>query len=240
MHTLAYFYNLAPLKVDQFLLATDISEIHESSLQFCYFDEALRGIFNQEFGEPVIGIDEVCWFHLTRTRLDSKFQAGILPLGSAIKEIWNTLLEIFEGTDHYDNLLQLRDCGVADHLYNLKVSDHCHWGPFAMLIREEAFRANEVGNHDYLRLPEIIEDICNGYSKVFNFRLHDTVVGSLQPCIVKFVSNKYIGNELFKPILYYLFLTAKGEPLEIESDACFDGEGLEVPVESILKVDFLQ
>lgn len=49
LHTVAFFYNLAPLEVDQFLLRIDTSEIQRSYLHFCPFDEALREIFNQKF-----------------------------------------------------------------------------------------------------------------------------------------------------------------------------------------------
>jgi hypothetical protein len=40
-----------------------------------------------------------------------------------------------------------------------------------MLVREVAFdRPSEY--HDYLWLPEIIEDICNGYQRRYGERIH--------------------------------------------------------------------
>lgn len=43
----------------------------------------------------------------------------------------------------------------------MKLASKQLWGPYAMLVREVAALSKEVGNHDYLDAPEIIEDICH-------------------------------------------------------------------------------
>lgn len=35
-----------------------------------------------------------------------------------------------------------------------------HGGPYAILVREVAEHTKAVGQHDYLGMPEIIEDLC--------------------------------------------------------------------------------
>ena len=45
--------------------------------------------------------------------------------------------------------------------------ENCHYGPYAMLVREIAFNSQVVGNHDYLKIPEIIEDMCMDVQKVY-------------------------------------------------------------------------
>lgn len=47
----------------------------------------------------------ICWFHLTRTTQDATFEQGILPLGNALNGIWGTLLNIFNGSEHHQNLI---------------------------------------------------------------------------------------------------------------------------------------
>ncbi len=106
-------------------------------------------------------------------------------------------------------------------------------------LKDIAFQVSRVGNHDYLWLPEILEDICNGYLTSFNIRLHEILVSSLKPCIVKFVSQKYIDDALFYPIIYYLYLTNKGEDMRIDSNTYFDEDGYLIPADDILNVEFL-
>ena len=234
LYSIAYFYNADPLEINQFLIEIDIIDYDERRKRILY-------LFNQRFGKPIFEIDEVCWFHLTRTRQESTFEAGILSLNEAIDEIWRTLLSIFKNTEHYLNLLKLKQNGVNDYLYNQKINNRLEWGPFAMLIRDIAFCSNsdEICNHDYLNLPEIIEDICNGYSNAFNVCLKNIIIESLKPCIVKFTSKKSITNDLFEAVLYYLRLTIREESLNSYANRCFNGEGLKIPFENILKIDFL-
>ena len=65
------------------------------------------------------------------------------------------------------NLEKLREVGVPDDLNNEKTTNRLHSGPYAMLVKESAFRSSEIGNHDYLEFPEIVEDICNGYERQY-------------------------------------------------------------------------
>ena len=238
LDTIASFYDVTPSEIDSFFDTFDIEEIYLKKRPSYLIDEMIRMLFEEKFGSPITGIHEVCWFHLTRTPESNLFKEGILPLGEALKSIWNTLLSIFRDTEHYPKLLSLKGHGVSDYHYALKVPDKFHWGPYAMLIKDIAFQASSVGNHDYLWLPEILEDICNGYLTSFNIRIHEIVVSSLKPCIVKFISKEYIDDALFNPIIYYLYLTNKGEDMCINSNTCFDGNGCLIPAEDILKIEF--
>ncbi|WP_449416635.1 hypothetical protein [Phormidium nigroviride] len=239
LYTIASFYEILPSEIDRFLESFDIEEIQLKKRSSDPHDKMIMMLFEEEFCSPKTGIQEVCWFHLTRTQPTNLFKEGILPLRDALEPVWNTLISIFRDTEHYPNLLALKEQGVRDYQYSLKVQDKLYWGPYAMLIKDIAFQASTVGNYDYLRLPEILEDICNGYLKSFNIRLHEIVVSSLKPCIVKFVSKMYIDRDLFERIIYYLYLTNKGEDLCIDSNRCFDGKGCLIPADDILKIEFL-
>jgi hypothetical protein len=181
----------------------------------------------------------VCWFHLTRTTQSATFAQGILPLGIALGAIWETLSKIFEGTVYHSNLVELKTTGIVNYHYNLKTPDAFHWGPFAMLVKETAFKASEMGNHDYLRLPEIIEDICNGYYDRFGSHIHEYVVNSLKPCIVKFKSLGRVDDGCIKAALYYLHVCIHKKNLCIDANTCFDGKGKIVPFENIIKIEIV-
>jgi len=239
LNTIASFYKITPSEIDSFFANSDLEEICLKNWRLNSADKIVRMVFEEKFGSPKDEIQEVCWFHLTRTLPGNRFKEGILPLNKALELVWNTLFTIFRDTEHYSKLRYQKEHGGGDFHYNNKTSDESQYGPFAMLIKDAAFHASSIGNHDYLWLPEIVEDICNGYETSFKIRLHETVVSSLKPCIVKFISNKKIDNELFDPIIYYLYLTDKGESMRIDSNSCFNGSGCLIGADNILKIEFL-
>ena len=74
------------------------------------------------------------------------------------------------------------------YLYGMKVHGKMHWGPYALLSRDHAFKPGEIGNHDYLGAPEIVEDICLCFSEKFEFDLLGAFMKKTKPCVVKFVA----------------------------------------------------
>jgi hypothetical protein len=87
----------------------------------------------------------------------------------ALDLIWDMLLEIFKSTQHFSQLKSMRGRSIGNDLYQLKVPDPFHWGPFAMLVKEVAFHAHSVGNHDYLELAEIIETFAMSTLRFMEF-----------------------------------------------------------------------
>ena len=183
--------------------------------------------------------DAVCWFHLTRSQSAKTFENGILPLGNQIEAIWESL-RLLVGS-------RISDQGWADfrtnmgdshsaYLYRLKVNDRDHWGPYGVLVRDVAFCATEIGNHDYLCVPEIIEDICLCFADRFNFDLLSEFTQNSQPYIVKFIDESPHPSCL-PPALYYLYSKFRRECLSLSCNTCFDGSGTIVPNAAIQKIE---
>jgi hypothetical protein len=119
------------------------------------------------------------------------------------------------------------------------VPDPFCWGPFAILVRENAFHATELGCVDYFRLPEIIEDICNGYEIKFGVSIHDDVVRFLRPCIVKFKSSYKVDQVCIEAALYYLYECIHKKGVCIDANDCFDGENQTVLFQDIVNIEFI-
>jgi hypothetical protein len=104
---------------------------------------------------------ELCWFHCTRVPAGTTFDAGILPLGQVLPLLKNTLLDSIDDAAAKREINQafVRESGFGLHFGN-KLGNPLHWGPYAILVREVASCANALGQHDYLAMPEIIEDLC--------------------------------------------------------------------------------
>ena len=205
-------------------------------------DQEITRLFEQSFGRTAAALDRVFWFHLTRARQGCDFSEGILPLDEALEEIWQTVLTVFSDTCHNSRLRLLKEKGVPNFHYVTKVGQPLHLlgGPYAMLVRETAFKSQEMGNHDYLWLPEIMRDICNGYREAYGESLHEHLRAALTPYIVKFWSRKRLHKDCIESAMYYLYLTAHEQELSMDANTCFDGENSRIPPEQIVKIEAVQ
>jgi hypothetical protein len=136
-------------------------------------------------------------------------------------------------------LAELRVNGVPNYQYQLKAPHALHHGPYAMLVRKSAFNASEMGNHDYLTLPEIIEEVCWSYQEQFSESIQAEIMASLRPCIVKFEDRSGTRTDVIGPVLRYCHCKAWNNELHIHTNTCFDGQGEAVPFEAIQKIDYL-
>lgn len=179
-------------------------------------------------------LEVVNWFHLTRTAKANEFNDGIIPLGGALERIWTMLIDIAHDSVIKQNLKLLKESGIPNFLYNTKHNDPFHWGPYAVLVKETAFRSSI--QHDYLGMPEIIEDICNGYEKKYCESIINIYKTSLVPKIVKFKSIKRIDTGCIEAALYYAYEAARGNPPSSNCITCFDSEGIKIEPSSIVSV----
>ncbi len=191
---------------------------------------------------------QICWFHLTRTVETNNFEQGILPLGQQIGPIWTFLYSLLNGGvskkewNKFKRDISKSNNDFALH-YRVRINGpenykSFHWGPYALLIREFAFRAEEMCNYDYLRRgPEIVEIICNFFSHCYTFNLYEAYLEKTKPCIVKFVDNssepKYI-----RAALNYLYSCHTGSRLNDYCNDCFNAGGKPIPKDRILNVEF--
>lgn len=223
-----------------FLAVVDLEKEYEANSGDSDGNDLIVDLFEAHFGPCAQVWDLACWFHLTRVPLGTTFSEGILPLDLALDRIWQTLNAILGPGQKAVKLQELRAAGLSDYLYNLKTQSSIHFGPFAMLVRESAFHAEAMWNHDYLRIPEIIEDICNDYERRFRERIHEEVSAGLRPCVVKFEVAEDSGESLLAPVLHYCWCKARREELHLHANTCFDGRGQTVPHSAIRKFEFLE
>lgn len=202
--------------------------------------ELLLKHVSTKFGDPDLP-NVIHWFHLTRTKHGSSFEQGILPLDAALPQIWATLIDLAPDATAKRNLQSLQQNGVPNYQYRHKVSDKLHWGPYAVLVRDVAFNAPALSQHDYLGMPEIIEDICNGYQEKYGESIISIVKRSLVPCIVKFADHSnYYPEGYLRAALCYARNKVLGERIGSGAVICFDSAGRAIPPSAILHVEYIR
>lgn len=237
--SICHVYGIGRSAVEQFLSGIDLDAAYESYVIYSSCDDYLRDLFESEFGQPKLQLDEVVWFHLTRTTRSSNFSEGILPLGQVLGRVWKMLGLLLEDPEQKVNLAIIQANGVKDFQFGLKTRNSIHYGPYAMLVREAAFNSDKICNHDYLEVPEVIEDICNGCRKQFGQCIYGAVTSKLEKCIVKFKSNKCTSLNLLALALLYCWCVVRGEEFSSFANTCFDSEGMPISREQIISVEFL-
>jgi hypothetical protein len=185
------------------------------------------------------------WFHATRVFPGSGvFKNGILPLQKIMDEIWGNLFLIAKSKiaerewEKFKQELETNSTNRFAGLYRLKVSKSIYGGPWGFLIKDLISKSQDMGNHDYLRTPEIVEDICACFDEKYGENLQDLVFQSTKPCIVKFIDNELNPANL-GTAFYYLYSFFYKLRLNVFCNNCYDGKGMGVKKEDIYKIEFL-
>lgn len=238
--SLARIFQTTPEDLKILLSVKEISAHYETHFrELPEFSSYIYGIAEQHFGSS-LPLDAVCWFHTTRVLPGTTFSEGILPLDAALPSLKKRLLE---AVDDVSVKVQLHHAlyldGVRDHHYANKTQNSMHWGPYAILVRDVASCATNLSQHDYLAMPEIIEDICNGFDDPIRDALLDIFSAKLRPATVKFTSLVDRDEPYIATALCYVHSMIHDGKLDTNSVICFDGKNNPVPFQDILKVEFV-
>jgi len=208
-------------------------------IMFC---DHLHAEMQERFGPGAYG--STCWFHLTRVFPGQEFADGILPLRERMDQLWMDLYQLVEEElspeawasvrrklDH-DHDFRPR----AAHAYRQRLYDDRFGGPYAVLVREAAFRYDECGNHDYLGSSETVEAICWAFEEIHGMDLLTRYRATTRPCIVKFIETSPYPERCLCPAIYYLYRIHHGLRLCRECSTCYDAGGSRITPERILEV----
>ena len=217
------------------------------------FDKRSEELFTQvRLKASSTAFDKVCWFHLTRAPSSANFSKGVLPLNQSLNLIWDFLFSLIKNdfsTEIWNQFKKFMTAGSVSNENNLcsnlhrdfqtKINTSLHQGPYAMLIKEVAFNSRQIGNHDYLKMPEIIDDICVCFENIHKYNLREIYCANSKPCIVKFASDRTEHNYLIKS-LYYLYRKYKGLNLNAECWANLDNKGKIVLPKDIKSINWIE
>jgi hypothetical protein len=175
------------------------------------------------------------YFHGTRVLGTASFdREGILPLGQVIDRIWTTLhplvADVMTQADWRRHRTEIEAGAGADggYQYRLKTERPTLHGPYAFLVRDHHLIPRD-GHHDYLAIPEIVEDIARSLRLDLQSRFEAASI----PCLVKFQSAGITTNELHSAFWYVHCMLHHEEP-GWASPYSTDRHGTAVPPEEVV------
>jgi len=179
------------------------------------------------------------FFHASRViDPDSFRREGIQPLEPMVDRLWDTLYELArdlfteEGWRRFRANLEAGGGGEAGSDYREKVGNRLHHGPHGMLVRDTVLIPEATGSHDYLAIPEIVEDIA----VASGFDLRERFEAAATSCIVKFRASRTSPVDV-RAAFWYVYKGIRGEGIGESSLSGIALCGSPVPAADILAVD---
>ncbi|EID8763376.1 TPA: hypothetical protein IF410_004848, partial [Escherichia coli] len=102
------------------------------------------------------------------------------------------------------------------------------------------FNASENGLHDYLWLPELVEDVCKAYQKKYGHDLKPHYLSVLHPCIVWFEADIVYEKGVLETALSYAYTSVRDLPPDGNATFGIDCDGKSVSRSAIARIEFLQ
>ena len=128
-------------------------QIYEMDFEDYLYKYALRRFV------PIQNVSRIHWFHGTRSAHPSSFEErGIIPLNQILPELQRALDSLAEKHSISPATQISSYHGHHAFLMSIKQQNDMDQGPCAMLNLEAVTNAAQYDCHDYIDIPEIIED----------------------------------------------------------------------------------
>jgi hypothetical protein len=182
----------------------------------------------------------IVWFHATRVRTGTTFAQGIQPLNGRLGDLIAFVRQCASSLG-----LSSYKAEAGDELWqweggfqrSLKASDPIYWGPYAFLVRD-AIVLRRNGTHDYLKAPEIVEDIARELYGRHAQAVLDVFRAETAPCIVHFRDGRPRDDVVSVALKYCYERLHENTPDEI-THTCYDSEGAPVSPDAIFRIELL-
>lgn len=240
LHTLSAGYGCRPEQLKQVLLSLDLEQIYETDQSIMVeSNQYLKDYVSAELGEPT-PFSRAFWFHGTRTFAGNSFPDGLLALNHSESLAIKMLIDLAPDEVVRKRLREWdQPGGVPDGMAQLRTGLKTHWGPYGHLVRELHLHTSENGLHNYLHLPELVEDVCNAYLETYGYDLTAHYLKVLHPCIIWFEADIPYEDGALKTALAYAYTSVRDLPPDCHATLGIDCMGISVSRSDIAKIEFL-
>ncbi|MBQ4111865.1 MAG: hypothetical protein IJD38_03610 [Clostridia bacterium] len=209
LHSVSKIMRIPREELRNHLTSTNYEALYEEHQFELPFEEFVLQTVCNKFHVSDFRIDLIYWFHLSRTMHPEWFsEKGILSLRemeSLLHADIETLRQQMPNPPHYT---------CRGTTYRM-LHDSSRQGPFAMLVKDVAFCHDEIGDHDYLSIPECVEDMGAGIAKLFYDNSKSVIVKF--HAVPQFEAEAYLEN-----VLCYLYCALNQKDLFVECNTCYE------------------
>lgn len=235
LDSLSNIFNSNKPEILSYLNEVSLDEIWRKSKKERYAYEYLFEHFKQKFKIRKSIIIKAYWFHNTRVLKSTDFKEGILPLEKAIIKVEEIIEKVIRNLDKSIKLDYLTNSTATIHKLN---SDYDQ-GPWGFLIKEFAFE-NANGIHDYLSVPELVEDIIRfRYPEEYDFILNEYQKFTTK-CIVKFKSDRTFHPDTLAYVINYLYHKINNLEMNYQCNTNISNFRKTIPFFNILEINYYQ
>jgi hypothetical protein len=107
-------------------------------------------------------------------------------------------------------------------------------GPFAFFFAETPLTPKDTGNHDYLAISELADDIIRCFDREYSVRLRDRYRAATKPFLIKFKVQSIQAIHAGAALDYLVHRKARWSMTCL--DPCFSGKGNAIPPAEIVKI----
>tara|TARA_R110000744_G_scaffold203548_1_gene322459 strand:+ start:62 stop:829 length:768 start_codon:yes stop_codon:yes gene_type:complete len=235
-NSLNNIWNASQDEITSFLKSKILKKKLEDFPSGNHFHDVLFKEFNKEFDSDFSKKITAYWFHNTRVTDKTDFKEGILPLDKMVDKVHNQINNFITDLNLTTSNKSLEESSMIQRKLNSNYDN----GPWGFLIRNFALEKVD-GIHNYLSLPEIVEDIVY-YKYPFNQaqQILKEFKNATVPCIVKFKSSKEIHPEKLSSVINYLFHKLNNEKIDGNCNSNISLMGEKINFDSIIKIEFLE
>lgn len=140
-------------------------------------------------GRAPVTPSRIHFFHGTRAFEPQLFaQLGVLPLRAVLDDLWERMRDLapeIPGEEFLALRQGLEDGRVGALTYKDRFDTHDD-GPNGVLVRDVLLNPKAYHSSEFIRIPEIVEDICVAARDEFHIDLEPRFESVTTPCVVEF------------------------------------------------------
>lgn len=224
LHSVSQIMRIPQEELRNHLANTNYEALYEEHQFELPFEEFVLQTVCNKFCVNDFRIDLIYWFHLSRTMHPEWFsEKGILSLREMVPLLRadiEKLRQQMPNPPHYT---------CSGTTYRM-LHNSSRQGPFALLVKDVAFCHDKIGHHDYLSIPECVEDMGAGIAKLF-FDNSKSVIVKFR-AVPQFEAEAYLEH-----VLCYLYCVFNQKELFIGCNTCYDAPLHKIPHEDIVYVE---
>ena len=111
-------------------------------------------------------------------------------------------------------------------------------GPNGVLVRDVLLDPKAYHSSEFVRIPEIVEDICVAARNELHVDLEPRFEVATTPCVVEFATQPRDAHKALTAACWYAEAALRGKTAGGDDAFCnFDGDGVAVPTGDIVFVD---